>query len=532
MKKFIVILAFLSSINVIAQSERPKLVVGIVVDQMRQDYIYRYWDTYGNNGFKRLINDGFMLKNAHYHYIPTNTGPGHAAIYTGTTPTYNGVISNSWYDPTENAMVNCVGDNNVETLGADNDRGHASPHRLISSTITDELKLASQSRSKVISVSIKDRGSILPAGHMADGAFWYDEETGNFVSSTYYMEKLPKWVDKFNKRKLTQEYLTQTWDLLLDKSMYKASGPDESHFEQVFGDKPFSKFPFNMSEMGRIAFSPFGNQIVLEMALAAYDSEKLGQGNETDFLAISFSSPDYAGHIWGPNSLEVQDMYLRLDKNIADLLAKLDETIGEGEYLVFLTSDHGAVDVPARLDSLKVPAGYTRINVAKELNDYLIKQLGTPAQYLKNVSNNQVFFDHSQLSGDELSVASRLAANYLRHREGIFLAYTSEEMRTTDFNAGGQLGMLTRGYNQTRSGDVLYSLKPGFSSSGSTKGTGHGTGFTYDTHVPILFYGKGINIGSSAEYYTVTDIAPTLSVLLNIRFPNAATGQPITEVIK
>ncbi len=539
MKKLCVAILALSSISLFGQSQEPKLVIGIVVDQMRQDYLYRYWDTFGEGGFKRLVENGFMAKNAHYNYVPTNTGPGHASVYTGTTPTNNGIIGNAWYIRSENRFTNCVGDPDVLTVGAENDRGKASPKWLISSTITDELKLASQSRSKVVSVSIKDRGSILPAGHMADGAYWFDAATGAFVSSTYYMEKLPRWAEKFNKQKLPAEYANETWDLLLDKKSYTASGPDNSPYEVVLRGKSTPEFPYVLPELLQaygdynfLPLTPFGNQIVLDMAIAALEGESLGQDEETDFLAISFSSTDYAGHAWGPNSMEVQDMYLRLDKNMELLLNTLDETIGENNYLVFLTSDHGVVDVPARLDTLKVPAGYTRINIGKEVNDYLMLALGKQVQFVKNVSNQQIYLDRELLSGNQLEDAARIAADYLRAKDGIFQVYTAGQLMDADFTSGGLKGMMVRGYNQERSGDVFYSLFPAHSSSGSEQGTGHGTGFTYDSHVPLIMYGKGINPGHSPEYYSVSDIAPTISVLLNIRFPNASTGQPITEALK
>ena len=540
MKRLLIICILLSSgVLALAQSEKPKLVVGIVVDQMRQDYIYRYWDTFGEDGFKRIVNDGFMLKNGHYNYIPTNTGPGHAAVYSGTTPANNGIIGNSWYDKDAKTYVNCVGDGNVTTVGADNSRGLASPHRLIASTITDELKLASQGRSKVFSISIKDRGSILPAGHMADGAFWFDDATGRFVSSTYYSDKLPRWMDRFNKEKFPEQYSQETWDLLLDKDRYTASGPDDSPYEVVLRTKSAPVFPYKLAELaeayetfGFLNTTPFGNQIVLEASLAAIEAEELGRGEETDFLAISFSSTDYAGHAWGPNSVEVQDMYLRLDQNIATLLTTLDGSVGAGNYTVFLTSDHGVVDVPARLDTLKVPAGYTRIDLGKEINNMLVTALGKSVQFVVAISNGQIFLDHALLPGEELEKASQLVARFLRGRDGIYISYTASELRNADFGTGGMLGMLARGYNQERSGDVAYTLFPAHSSSGSTQGTGHGTGFTYDTHVPILWYGAGIANGSSVHYYSVTDIAPTLSTLLNIRFPNASTGKPIAEVLK
>ncbi|MDL5045065.1 alkaline phosphatase family protein [Oscillatoria amoena NRMC-F 0135] len=323
--------------------DRPKLVVGIMIDQMRQEYLYRYYDKYGDGGFKRLIKDGFMLNNAHYNYVPTYTGPGHASVYTGTTPAYHGIIGNVWYDKNLKKTVYCAGDETCTPVGSETSaNGKISPHRMLTTTITDELKLATQRRSKVISISDKDRGSALPGGHMADAAYWYDEVTGKMITSSYYMSSLPSWTEKFNSLKLPDKYLNGVWNALLPIESYAESGSDNSPYESKFRGETKNTFPYDLKTLRKsnnnyelLSYTPFSNDYLTEMAFAAIDGEKLGADAWTDFLCLSYSAPDKIGHQVGPQSVELQDVYLRLDRNIAELLKKLDQVSGPGNYLVF-----------------------------------------------------------------------------------------------------------------------------------------------------------------------------------------------------
>ena len=362
MNRALLILLVLISTSLFAQ-DKPKLVVGIVVDQMRQEYLYRFEKKFGNGGFRRLMSDGFMLKNAHYSYIPTYTGPGHASVYTGTTPALHGIIGNDWFDKTLKANVNCVGDPNQKPVGVAEGNGDVSPWRLLTTTITDELKLATQKSGKVIGLSMKDRGAVLPAGHMADGAYWFDGPSGKFISSTYYKPGLPVWLEKFNALNLADQYLNREWKPLLPLDQYTESGPDNTPYEARLKGKDIpSTFPYNLKELRTknpgfdlLISTPFGDDILTEVAKAAIEGENLGADEITDFLAVSFSTPDYVGHGMGPNAVEVEDTYLRLDKNIEDLLNDLDKKVGTGKYVVFLTADHAVSDVPQYLKDNKVP---------------------------------------------------------------------------------------------------------------------------------------------------------------------------------
>ncbi|HET6542480.1 MAG TPA: alkaline phosphatase PafA [Chryseolinea sp.] len=525
-------------------SERPKLVVGIVVDQMRQEYLYRFYDKFGQHGFKRLINEGFMVKNGHYNYAPTVTGPGHASVYTGTTPAVHGIIGNEYYDKAKGKFVNCVEDSLYKPVGNDAANGQLAPSRLLSSTITDELKLFTQKRAKVVGVSMKDRGAILPAGHMADAAYWFDSKSGTFISSSFYMNKLPDWVIKFNSQNLADIYLSQEWQTLLPIQQYSESGPDDSPYERKFAGKDKSTFPYKLSELrakngnfGLLGSTPFANDYLTQMAFAALAGEQMGKDAITDFLCISYSATDAVGHAKGPNSVEVQDTYLRLDRNIEELLKKLDMEVGKGMYTLFLSADHAVADVPQYLTDSKIPSGYfSDSHLQVKLEEYLSGYY-PGRSFIENISNQQIFLNQQAFSKDprssgmDMYLVTELIGKYLMAMDGIANYYTEATLRQGNYGEDGQKGKVIRGYNAKRSGDIVFILDPGWLESGSIQGTTHGSGYTYDTHVPMLFFGFGIKKGTSVQPHSITDIAPTISTLLKIKFPSGSTGQPISEIL-
>ena len=532
------------SLGLVQAQEKPKLVVGIVVDQMRQEYLYRFQKKFGDGGFKRLMADGFMLTNAHYNYVPTYTGPGHASVFTGSTPAIHGIIGNDWWDKNSKKSVNCVEDAAQKPVGSPEGNGDVSPWRLLSTTVTDELKLFSQKKSKVIGISLKDRGAVLPAGHLADAAYWYDGKTGRFISSTYYLTSLPAWAESFNALQLADSYLNKVWSTTFPIDQYTESGPDDSPYERKWKGKDKPVFPYDLKKLrvengnfDLISSTPMGDDLLTDFALAALRGEGLGSGSQTDFLTVSYSCTDLVGHSMGPNAVEVEDMYIRLDRNIETLLKQLDATLGKGTYVVFLTGDHAVVDVPQYLKDNKIPAGNFADSKAlkDELNTYLQKNF--PGKTLiESVTNNQIFFNSDVFAGDpkasgiDLLVATELVANYLQPKEGMAQVFSRSMLRQGAYGETGIKGMIIRGYNPKRSGDVAFELEPGWITGGGTQGTTHGSSFTYDTHVPALFYGWGIGKGTSSAYHPITDIAPTIATLLKIKFPNGCTGQPITEV--
>lgn len=549
MKNFILLLILsVLSVPVHAQQEKndrpPRLVVGIMVDQMRQEYLYRFQSKFGNGGFKRLMADGFVLKNGHFNYSPTVTGPGHASVYTGTTPAIHGVIGNEWYDKDLKKTVNCVEDPVQTVVGVAEGNGDVSPWRMLATTVTDELEFATQKSAKVIGISIKDRGAVLAAGHVADGAYWFDSQTGRFITSSFYNTTLPGWVETFNRQNLADQYLSREWNTLLPINQYVESGADDTPYENPIGDKNRPVFPYNLKNLRKpndfslLSTTPFGNDYVTDMAKASIAGENMGGDDVTDFLAISYSSTDGAGHAVGPNAIEIQDMYLRLDRNIEDLLKTLDTKVGAGNYTLFLTADHGVADVAQFLKDNRVPAGYLDVPKLKaDLDDHLQRYF-PGKKIIEAISGGQVYFDQDvfhndpKASGVELLIATQLTVNFLLKQPGIANAFSENEIRQAQFDEGGIKGMVVRGYHPKRCGDVVLVPEPGWYSAGQIQGTTHGSPYTYDTHVPIVFYGKGIKKGSSVRYHSITDIAPTVSVLLNIKFPSGCTGQPVEELFE
>lgn len=519
------------------EPNRPKLVVGIVVDQMRQEYFYKFEDRYVEGGLKRLMYEGFMMKNGHYNYIPTYTGPGHASVYTGTTPATHGIIGNDWYVRSLGKTIYCAGDSTVHAVGGTEKSGNISPRNLLTTTITDELRFATNKRSKVVGVAIKDRGAALPAGHLGD-AYWYDGNTGEFMTSTYYKEELPQWVKDFNKRGLPKKYLSQTWETLFPIDTYRQSIADDNDFEGPFTGRESTNFPYDLPALmedngglGMITSTPFGNNLTLDMAYAALEGEQLGKRGETDFLAVSFSSPDYIGHRFGPTSIELEDNYLRLDRELAKFFDHLDKELGKGNYLVFLTADHGVADVVNYMKSQNVPAGSldTRF-LLTQLKGFTNQHYGE-GNWILSFTNEQIFLNRelAKEKGIDLTEMQLAIADFLLKFDGIKETYIANDMKRLEYTFGRKK-LLQMGFNHKSSGDVMIIMEPAWLTNAS-RGTTHGSGYKYDTNVPIVFYGWGIKAGQSANYATVTDIAPTLAMLLKTRIPNGASGEPILEVL-
>ena len=519
--------------------EKPKLVIGIVVDQMRYDYLTRYMNRFGEGGFKRFLNEGYSLENAHYNYIPTYTAVGHSSVYTGTTPDNHGVIANNWYDKFLKKTIYCVDDSKYKTIGNTTKNGQKSPYRLFTTTLTDELHLAQNMQGKTIGIGIKDRSAILPAGHTANAAYWYDGGNNNqWISSSFYMKELPNWVKEFNSNNKADAYLKEDWKLLYGKETYTNSRIDNNIFEGKFKGEESPTFPHKTSELRKkngnfshLKYIPAGNTFTVDFAKQAILSENLGKGEVTDFLALSFSSTDYVGHRYGVYALETEDTYLRLDKDLEDFLSFLDSNVGKGKYTLFLTADHAVVPVPSYLQSLKIPAHYFNTKAFKKYVDSITTKYFKSDALVENFSNNQIFLNKETLNKLKLdkNIVAEKIADEVVYFDGIYKAVSAKTMQTTNFT-DGILRALQKGYNQKLSGDILLVPYPATLASKRT-GTSHGSGYFYDTHVPILFYGNGIKKGSSAKRYEIIDIAPTMANLLDIEAPNASTGKVIEDVL-
>ena len=520
-------------------SKSPKLVVGIIVDQMRYDYLTRFWNHYGEGGFKRLAGQGFNCKNHHFNYAPTSTGPGHTSVYTGTTPSTHGIIGNNWYDKEINKSVYCASDDSYNSVGTNSDAGKMSPHRMLTTTITDQLRLHTQMRGKTIAVALKDRGAVLPGGHTANAAYWFEgDDVGKWITSSYYMDALPKWVTNFNVSGKIQAY-KKAWTTLKDISLYVESGPDNNPYEGLFETESAPIFPHDTPNLLNkakdfeiIKYTPWGNSITTDFAIETIDKEDLGTDTTTDFLAVSYSSTDYVGHKFGVNSKEVQDTYLRLDLDLERLLNTLDAKVGVGQYTVFLTADHGAVHVPAFLADQKIPAGYIALEEAKnKLDEFLTYNYGT-TDVVKNISNSQVFLDRKVIANLDMDlddVQEEVALELLSY-DAMDKVYTGYQLWQNEYTKGIPY-ILQNGWHQKRSGDVLVVPKPAHISYPKT-GSTHGSPMIYDTHVPLLFYGYGIKKGSTVHRTEIPDIAPTIATMLGIAFPNGTTGKPITAVLE
>jgi predicted AlkP superfamily pyrophosphatase or phosphodiesterase len=527
-----------SDANFTSIPARPKLVVGIVVDQMRWDYLYRYANRYGAGGFNRLLNEGFTCENTHIPYIPTVTAAGHTGIYTGSVPAIHGIASNNFYIQATGKSIYCTEDSTVKTVGSSSKAGQMSPANLLVTTITDELKLATNFKSKVIGVALKDRGGILPAGHAANAAYWFDDASGNWITSTYYMAALPTWVNNFNSQKLPEKYIDQDWNTLYPIETYSQSTADDNLYEGKLSGEKAPVFPHYLSKMfkgnfGIIRTSPYGNQLTLDFAKEVIKNEHMGKGSHTDFLTVSFSSTDYVGHKYGVNAIETEDVYLRLDKNLAELFNTLDATVGKGQYTVFLSADHGAAHNPTFLKDHKIPAGiWSTSTVLKNLNSALENEF-KQAKLVVSLSSYQVSFNNLLIEKENLNIDAIKEATikFLKKQEGVAYAVDMEKASIASIPKALKTRIIN-GYNRERSGAIQIVLKPGVFSGSGTTGTSHGTWNPYDTHIPLVFMGWGIKHGSLNRQTSMADIAPTLAALLHIQEPNGNIGLPIEEVLK
>jgi predicted AlkP superfamily pyrophosphatase or phosphodiesterase len=536
---FTAVIAFtVSCNNSHKEVARPKLVIGIVVDQMRWDYLYRFYGRYSKDGFRRLLSKGYECRQTSINYLPSYTAPGHACIYTGSVPSIHGIAGNDWYDAATGVSHYCVDDTSVKATGDKVEGYSMSPANLLTTTITDELRLATNFRSRVYGVSLKDRGSILPAGHLANAAYWYNDKTGNFISSTYYKNPNPQWLQTFNKRRVGDSLVQLGWDLLYKPESYINSTADASPYEGPFKWETTPTFPRRFDTLTPktrntvLKSIPAGNTYSIMMAKACIEGEKLGKSGATDFLTLSLSSTDYIGHRFAPNSVEIEDTYLRLDKDIAELLQYLDKKYGKNNYLLFLTADHGAAHNPQFLTDNNVPAGASSTDMTVEINSYLssIYGLDSIVTFTDNyqICLNESLFTRYTLSRPDVrsTIMKWLKASpevaYVIDLENQQLAHVPEPIRS----------MVINGYHVNRSGGIQIILRPGwFNGQGHTTGTTHGTWNPYDAHIPLLWYGWHVPHGATSMSVNMTDIAPTLADMLHLQMPNGCIGKPIQPLL-
>lgn len=527
------------------QDDSPKLIVGIVVDQMCYEYLYRFYDKFSDGGFKVMMEDGANCRNMNYNYVPTYTGPGHASIYTGTTPSNHGIVANDWYDRVQGRTINCVEDSSYSTVGSTSNAGSCSPINLKANTITDQLKLT-YPKSKVISMSIKNRGAILPGGHLSDGSYWYDYASGNFITSTYYKDQLPKWVSGFNNKRYADLYMSGTWNTLYDIDTYTESGVDNSKYEHLMPGSTTPTFPYDLKAMteleditaqGMLPYTPFGNTILTDLAIESILSEGLGQDDQTDMLCVSYSTPDIIGHAFGPYSKEIEDTYLRLDLEIEELINYLKKNVGKKDFVIFLTADHAVVPVPQNLTDQGLPGGYVFMDTNMvQLKDAMTAKFGQSLVLEQDNLNIYLDQDSIDILGLDYNQVVEFVVDFSRKWKGVKRVFTGEQLYTATAD-DPWLSMARNGYHHEESGDVILILEPGYlpkssDSESARKGTSHGSAYSYDTHVPLLWYGRPIPEGEIFRPMNITDITSTLTHMMYLQQVNALTGEPIEEILE
>ena len=522
------------------QTEKPKLVVAIVVDQMRYDFLENLSNRFTENGFKRLIDYGYNCKNNYFNYVPTVTGPGHSSISTGSTPMTHGVVGNNWYDREKKESIYCANDSDYRHIGGDAYSGNKSPNNLLVDTFADVNKLSNNNDSKTISVAIKDRGSILMGGKTADAAYWYyGKERAQWITSNYYMNELPDWVNNFNNEDNLEKYL-EDWVPFEEITNYDNYEIDDNNYEKQFKGKDNSAFPYSIKSLMKhndcfdmIKETPYGNSMTTDFAIEAIINENLGKSGFTDVLTIGYSSTDYVGHNFGVASVETQDVYIRLDREIAKLLSFLDKEIGENQYTLFLTGDHGVLEIPAFLSD----SGVNATAISKEdLTEKALRKLYNvfaieDEKFIVNVENNQIYLNDErirELNLDKNIIIDELV-EILQSFDFITNAYSAEFILNSQ-NLSGYEKLIQNGFHKERSGDIAFILKPNVIFH-DRKGTTHGSGYNYDTHVPLIFYGNGIKNGETLDYTEIPDIAPTISELLGQKMKNS-TGKILDFILK
>ncbi|MFN8258600.1 MAG: alkaline phosphatase family protein [Bacteroidales bacterium] len=518
---------------------QPKLVIQVVIENMRYDFIDKFRDKFSDKGFNRLLNEGSFCSNAFYDYMYTGSAQGYTTLSTGTNPSDHGIVSDLWYNRLSGKEQYCITDPEVKT-GTSLSMNKFSPKNIIGSTLGDELKLSNYKQSKVISVSLKNYAAVLTSGMLANAAYWFDDKTGYWTSGSFYMDTLPKWVNDFNKKEFVDLYLQREWNTTLKLSSYTESLADNNSYETGFsGNK--RTFPYQLQHIKEseglsvIKYTPFGNTITLDFSISAIINEQLGKGKFPDLITISFSIPAYVTELFGIHSIELEDIYLRLDNDIAHLLEFIDDYLGKENVLVVLTSDRGAADNPDYLKEIGMPVGTFNPELAMSLTDSYLKATYGQSGWIKKYYDNQVYLsqyllDVTKVPAGEIQLK---AAQFINQFKGIAKATTATILQSAD-SSSGMLKKFRNSFNELRSGDILLCFEPGWMEE-NKKESGHylyhGSPYRYDAHVPLFFYGWNLKKDEITEAVPINNVAPTIARILGIAFPSGANGNPVKEII-
>ena len=515
--------------------KRPRLVVRVVVEQMRYEMLLRYWDHFGADGFRKLVDEGVVCRDARIGYARPDRSSGFATIATGSYPSMHGIVADQWYERLSLQLKQAAGHSSYHGVGGKQEYGHFSPENLMTSTTSDEMKLMDV-HSKVFSLALHPVSAVLGAGKMSDGAFWMDDHSANWMSNTYYMDSLPPWLNDFNAKNLEDIYMDRKWERLLPDTAYHALTSDDDDSEEGFLLLYSNQFPYDLQTLKRkslgykyLKYTPFGNTYTRDFALSLIENEHLGEDAHTDLINIAFSASAYVNELFGPRSMEMEDLYLRLDKEIAHLLSFLEERFSRDEVLVVMTSDRGAGDSYAFRKNQGLSSSEFDPRKGLTLLKSYLNVVYEPADWVSSYSNNQIYLNHGLVdqNGYDISDFQETVARFMVKKSGVSYAVKASTIQNSSCSEG-MMKMLRNNFHPARSGDVFLVLAPGI----VEKPRMSGTIYSYDTHIPMIWWGNGFSPGTINKQVHLSNVAPTISYLLNIPYPEASFGKPIIPLIE
>ncbi len=526
---------FLKSYSQKNTPEKPKLIISIFVEGMRYDYLYKYWDKFSEGGFKKLINKGMFFKNAEYEYLYTKSSSGYATFVTGANPSQHGIINTYWYKNLSNEKIFCIQDKKSKLLGTKYKEEGYSPAKLLSSTFSDELRLSNFKQSKVISISPKSYAAVLSGGHLANAAYWFDKQTGKWISSNYYFSQIPKWVDRFNDKKFPDIYLNKEWNTFLSHEKYDKCLADNNSFEIGFiGGE--NTFPYNLSSLKNIVgydilnSTPFGNTYTKDFAVSAIVNENLGNDEYCDYLNVSFTASSNITRKFGIRSVEIADTYVRLDRDLQHFLSFIEDFVGIENTVIVLTADRGSSDSPRLLKQINMPGGYFKDKNAEILLKSFVKAIYGKNNFIEYFDGSNIYLNRNRIEDAKYSLyeIQQKVASFLVDFTGVANSVTSVDLESRNYTSG-MLLRAQNSYHKKRSGDISVILEAGYVPGSDDE---FGSGYRNYTNVPLIFYGWKIKSGESYKPVSMTDVAPTLARFLQIAYPNASTGKVLDEILK